>query len=452
MNSSIKPSDVKLDTSDIILDRLSACYKTTVIKELWSHLKPIILNPNDNIPNTCSCELYISGSFRLGVSDEHSDIDTVVVVSGSPDNRDKILKNIYNELKTNPKLCNFTEKLNLIDQARIPLVSFYYKNIDFDITVSTILNNPRDIYNAKGTDESNELSLGGPRHTEFILKHAINYNVFAQVLVKIREWAKNRKIYGSKFGYLGGVSWAILVSFICNYDCSSVNCVLKLFFGMYSKWKWKITPLSLSKINPNYYLNNPFSMAIMTPTEPIINSSQTVNINTLLIITEEINRAHTMLCEGRDWNDITKPVLKSQFLKRFSYVLSVKYENIPENSIISSKWLTLSYLMTKYPLYIKSIIWPKIENFDDNVSELYMCMDFIKQPDVKELELGPVIEKWKKKFPNPLIFDLNLKKNKKKKFKAKKIKKLKKLKSKLQENDNKNLDINDPLSKLIKIF
>ena len=46
-------------------------------------------------------------------------------------------------------------------------------------------------------------------------KSGINMDNFRPSLQLIKLWAKNKGIYTNKMGYLGGISWAILVSKIC---------------------------------------------------------------------------------------------------------------------------------------------------------------------------------------------------------------------------------------------
>ena len=40
-------------------------------------------------------------------------------------------------------------------------------------------------------------------------------DVFRETLQFVKLWAKNKGIYNNMMGYLGGISWAILVAKIC---------------------------------------------------------------------------------------------------------------------------------------------------------------------------------------------------------------------------------------------
>ena len=55
----------------------------------------------------------------------------------------------------------------------------------------------------------------------------------------INVWAKNKGIRDNKLGYLGGISWAILVAKICQaFPNYSINRILEKFFELYSDWEW----------------------------------------------------------------------------------------------------------------------------------------------------------------------------------------------------------------------
>jgi len=70
----------------------------------------------------------------------------------------------------------------------------------------------------KNTDFISVMSLNGRRYlfinkrcADKIIKLAENNNNYFLVLKIIRIWAKNKGIYSNMMGYLGGISWAILL-------------------------------------------------------------------------------------------------------------------------------------------------------------------------------------------------------------------------------------------------
>jgi poly(A) polymerase Pap1 len=349
----------------------------------------------------------------LGVVDAKSDIDMVVVTSSQNGNRSDLMTKIHDAFKDHPEIL----ELQHIDQARIPLISFICRDVDFDITLAVVVGDPQtDINNLHGVDEANELSLGGPKHTEYILSHVINKKIFAEALAKVRVWAKSRALYGSKFGFLGGVSWAIMTAFICHRDCSSVNTVLKMFFCTYSSLNWKQHLVTLSDLNPRHVPAR-YTMAVMTPVFPVINAAQTVNPFTLELIVEEMARGFKMMVSGDPWEDIVSPIMKKDFLRRYPYQLTCTYDDKPDNSIISAKWLKLSFIMSKYPLQMKSVVWPHvINNTKKRKAELAMCLGAPDDlPKGSQIVLAPAIQEWKRSLGEEIEFDLQVKRKKRKK-------------------------------------
>lgn len=79
-----------------------------------------------------------------------------------------------------------------------------------------------------------------------------NVDTFRLALRAIKLWAKRHGIYSNILGYLGGVSWAMLVARTCQlYPNAVAATIVQKFFFVYSQWKWP-TPVLLKKSsNPN---------------------------------------------------------------------------------------------------------------------------------------------------------------------------------------------------------
>jgi|LakMenEpi03Aug12_release.lakeMendotaPanAssembly.Ray.scaffolds.fasta_scaffold204257_1 poly(A) polymerase len=98
-------------------------------------------------------------------------------------------------------------------------------------------------------DEQSRTSLLGRKNNLMILeltgKQAEN---FKETLRVVKVWAKNRGISSNAMGYLGGISWAILVAKICQiFPNHKPAKLLYEFFLIFTIWNWKvpvrITPL-----------------------------------------------------------------------------------------------------------------------------------------------------------------------------------------------------------------
>ena len=103
------------------------------------------------------------------------------------------------------------------------------------------------------------------------------------------------------FGYLGGVSWAILIARICQlYPNAAPSTLLHSFFRVYSLWRWPAAVrlndsfdagLGLSVWNPDVNYKDRYDlMPILTPAYPVMNSTHNVSKVTMRILQAEIKR------------------------------------------------------------------------------------------------------------------------------------------------------------------
>lgn len=91
----------------------------------------------------------------------------------------------------------------------------------------------------RGLDIQSIRSLKGRRDTDMIDKLVTEKDTFKLTLRCIKLWAKNRGIYSNLLGYLGGVTWAMLVARICidNPHMPTYK-LLAQFFKYYSEYPW----------------------------------------------------------------------------------------------------------------------------------------------------------------------------------------------------------------------
>lgn len=154
--------------------------------------------------------------------------------------------------------------------------------------------------------------MNGRRMTDKILSIVPDKEKQKQTLKLVKLWAKRRGIYGSALGYLGGVSWSILVARICLFcPKKCVSDLLQLFIIIYSDWGWPL-PIILTRIqdapdnqctitkppvwNPrSNFQDSQHVMPIITPIFPAMNTTHNLHINHLKIISNEFNRAKCIL-------------------------------------------------------------------------------------------------------------------------------------------------------------
>jgi poly(A) polymerase len=161
-----------------------------------------------------------------------------------------------------------------------------------------------------------------------------NYESFLPVVRFVRLWAKRRGIYGNKWGYLGGVNVNILVAFVCQlYPKASPSKLLASFFKVMKTWGWP-NPVHLVKpFDAGLTLEvwQPISnawhvMPIITPAYPGMNSSVSVNAQSLAVMVSELTRGDALCRDildnqgGTGWDALVRP---SEFFAKYSHYLAV---------------------------------------------------------------------------------------------------------------------------------
>ena len=156
----------------------------------------------------------------MNVNCEDSDIDTVCFCPNFVNREEDFIKDLYNILFKTENISD----LYAISDASVPLIKMKYFNIQVDISLAkfnfeSFENMDFDFLSNKilnfVDDEKSLKSLNGIRNCEMILASVNNHKHFRTTLKFIKVWAKNMGIYSSLMGYLGGISWSILVAKIC---------------------------------------------------------------------------------------------------------------------------------------------------------------------------------------------------------------------------------------------
>jgi poly(A) polymerase len=191
-------------------------------------------------------KIFTFGSYRLGVHSSGADIDTLIV---GPSNvqRDRFFAAFGETIASHPK----TTECTAVPDAYVPVIKCKFGGIDLDL-VYAVLSGPVpealnlfDDGNLMNVDAKTVLSLNGCRVTDTILSLVPNIVSFRSTLRCIKKWAKARAVYSNVMGYLGGVSWALLVARVCQlYPNAAPSTLLQKFFILYQMWKWP-TPILL---------------------------------------------------------------------------------------------------------------------------------------------------------------------------------------------------------------
>jgi poly(A) polymerase len=245
-------------------------------------------------------KIYTFGSYRLGVHTKNGDIDTLCVVPGHVSRQD-FFTTFYELLKNTEGV----RDCQPIQNAYVPLIKLYYDDIDMDILFARLTNKQsvpedqdlRNVEILRNLDDKCVRSLNGCRVTDEILHLVPNIETFRLTLRAVKLWAKQKGIYSNAMGFIGGVSWAMLVARTCQlYPNAAPSSLLNKFFLVFSKWDWpkpvflkmpEDTPAGLSYQvwDPRFNtLDRSHLMPIITPAYPHQNSTYNVSRSTLSVM------------------------------------------------------------------------------------------------------------------------------------------------------------------------
>lgn len=171
------------------------------------------------------------------------------------------------------------------------------------------------------------------------------------VISFVKYWAKCRCVYGKAFGFLGGISWALMVVYYLQSNLDSFQHELELdnnasrfkslvtgFFKFYSKFNWS-EPISIidvafvSEKTNKYQQKSP--MMILQTVYPYHNTSKNVNEKARKVIKTEIERAWKLFehkCNETNFCETGENVCKIIELndlpeKRIGFKIDFKHRN-----------------------------------------------------------------------------------------------------------------------------
>lgn len=253
-----------------------------------------------NVAETVGGNVYTFGSYRLGVHNKGADIDALCVV---PRHilREDYFSSFYERLKAMEEVSD----LRAVPEAFVPVIKMTFDGIEIDMTFARLalkevtdnqlLSDPMLL---KNLDQKCVRSLNGCRVTDEILNQVPNRDNFRLALRAIKLWAKRHGIYSNVLGYLGGVSWAMLVARVCQlYPCADASTLVQKFFLVFLKWQWP-QPVLLKRPeevglgypvwDPRQNVSDRFHlMPIITPAYPQQNSTFNVSRSTLEVMKKE---------------------------------------------------------------------------------------------------------------------------------------------------------------------
>ncbi|NXV74467.1 PAPOG polymerase, partial [Atlantisia rogersi] len=286
---------------------------------------------------TLGGKLFTFGSYKLGVHTKGADIDVVCVTPSHVERSDFFLS-FFEKIKHLEEIKN----LRAVEDAYVPVIKFELYSIEIDLVfarlaipvVSDNLDLGNDYY-LRSLDIRCVRSLNGCRVTDEILNLVPDTENFRLTLRAIKLWAKRRGIYSNMLGFLGGVSWAILVARICQlYPTALASVLVNKFFMVFSIWEWP-NPVLLKepeendlnlpvwdpRVNPSDRLH---VMPIITPAYPQQNSTYNVSTSTRAVMVEEFKNGLAVtneIIQGKaDWSKLFEPL---NFFQKYRHYIAL---------------------------------------------------------------------------------------------------------------------------------
>ncbi|XP_024097062.2 poly(A) polymerase beta [Pongo abelii] len=284
-------------------------------------------------------KIFTFGSYRLGVHTKGADIDALCVAPSHVDRSD-FFTSFYAKLKLQEEV----KDLRAVEEAFVPVIKLCFDGIEIDILFARLALQTipedldlRDDSLLKNLDIRCIRSLNGCRVTDEILHLVPNIDNFRLTLRAIKLWAKCHNIYSNILGFLGGVSWAMLVARTCQlYPNAVASTLVRKFFLVFSEWEWP-NPVLLKepeernlnlpvwdpRVNPSdrYHL-----MPIITPAYPQQNSTYNVSISTRMVMIEEFKQGlaitHEILLSKAEWSKLFEAPSFFQKYKHYIILLA----------------------------------------------------------------------------------------------------------------------------------
>uniref|UniRef100_A0A8C3ESG9 polynucleotide adenylyltransferase n=1 Tax=Corvus moneduloides TaxID=1196302 RepID=A0A8C3ESG9_CORMO len=313
-------------------DQEELFHRTTVLGKLNNFVREWIseLAESKNLPPSITEQvggkIFTFGSYRLGVHTKGSDIDALCVAPSHVERSD-FFQSFFEKLKNLEEVKNLRVKYSC---KRLELIDLVFAKLSLP-TVSDDLD-LRDDSCLKSLDIRCIRSLNGSRVTDEILRLVPNLENFRLTLRAVKLWAKRRGVYSNIMGFLGGVSWAMLVARICQlYPNALASTLVNKFFLIFSKWDWP-KPVLLKHLEESF-LNLPVwdprvnpsdryhVMPIITPAYPQQNSTYNVSVSTRAVMVEEFQRGLEVtdeILKGKsDWSKLFEPLNFFQKYKHY---------------------------------------------------------------------------------------------------------------------------------------
>ncbi|KPP71492.1 poly(A) polymerase alpha-like, partial [Scleropages formosus] len=344
--------ELELQRRILVLGKLN-----TLVKEWIREISEKKNLPASLIENVGG-KIFTFGSYRLGVHTKGADIDALCVAPRHVDRSD-FFTSFYEKLKEQEEV----KDLRAVEEAFVPVIKLSFDGIEIDILFARLALQTipesldlRDDGLLKNLDIRCIRSLNGCRVTDEILHLVPNIENFRLTLRAIKLWAKRHNIYSNILGFLGGVSWAMLVARTCQlYPNAVASTLVHKFFLVFSKWEWP-NPVLLKQpeeCNLNLQVWDPrvtpsdryHLMPIITPAYPQQNSTYNVSASTRTVMIEEFKQGlaitDEIMLNKADWSKLFEA---PNFFQKYKVGLVESKIRILVGNLEKNDFITLAHV------------------------------------------------------------------------------------------------------------
>jgi len=323
LEESLKPHGC-FETEEELNHRMDVLSRLNDLVRKWIKETSVAKNMPESMAENVGGKIFAYGSYRLGVHNKGADIDTLCVAP-----RHILREDYFSTFLDMIRVQDEVTDLRPVPDAFVPVIKLCFDGIDIDLVFARLalkeVDDHQDLSDPmllKNLDPKCVRSLNGCRVTDEILKQVPNVEHFRLTLRCIKLWAKKHGIYSNVMGFLGGVSWAMLVARVCQlYPNAAPSTLLQKFFLVFLKWQWP-QPVLLKKPedfglgfpvwDPRYNVADRFHvMPIITPAYPQQNSTFNVSNSTLKVMQAEFQSSLTVceeiLAGKATWEKIFEP-------------------------------------------------------------------------------------------------------------------------------------------------
>lgn len=322
-------------------------------KNIDSVYSNILKEIRDSVKDSNVEDIILNGSYAFGI--KCNDLDFCLVRSkldsgelefssgltfnlAQNSNAFNIVRNITDANVPIIELC-LTKNKTLINNADIQIYNLpdtnvrkhMFDNFEFMQNVDSHFKEYHLVFPVSGIFENQNLK-----------KYIRNYKDFQIVLSFVKHWSKMRNIYGKAFGFLGGISWAILVAKFLNlseenfkheleidFSAKRYERLLYAFYEYFSKNKHEaVSLIDKNKVlSKSKYKHERCSIQILQSVYPYHNTARNVNDQNRSIIFEEIDRAHDLLKNKSSIETLCQRLNIKEFLYSISFRIETKIED-----------------------------------------------------------------------------------------------------------------------------